>query len=280
MGAILSDAKNSGRIIGSGASVGIVNASAWPGRSQVFAPGVALGRSHGVINENAVIANANGSPYIKGGSGLGIFNRPNTSTELSECAYWYFTARPLSNNASMLAVLSGASLAAYPCGVAYGSDGSGAGWGFKINLSPTGATTSYVDTTPASFSASVSSTIADNEIVVVGAVKNGSKIKCFFRGKVAEVTGGNGSIRSSGYGLCSDRANDGASNAYGYGHTFLAAITDVALSDAAMFNLLDVPNTILSVPKRLIWGPEAAAATYLPPRFEQARQAVTRGSRW
>ena len=59
------------------------------------------------------------------------------------------------------------------------------------------------------------------------------------------------------------------------------AYFDTDLSDEAIRRLYLYPWQLFAPTERRIWIPQAAvAADYLPPRFEQARQAVTRGSRW
>ena len=62
--------------------------------------------------------------------------------------------------------------------------------------------------------------------------------------------------------------------------TMAAAVWDRALSAFEIAEIHRNPWQIFAPTERRIWIPQAAAADYIPPRFEQTRQAVTRGSRW
>lgn len=225
------------------------NKSVFPGNAQIWLPR-SDGKSIGVRSTVNVVA-ANLSPYRQGRFGRSIWNRPNAYTDPGECHYWYFTDRPVGTSnpsCTLFAVFSGAMMSLYPPGILYGNDRSVPGWGMGVYSSATGVSASYVDSSPAAFTATVSKTIKDNSLLIVAGRKVGTTITVFFDGQKASTSGGNGNMRSSGYGLTT-----GFQGTEGFNDTYLAAITDQALDDDTIWALLRDPTLLFPARQRRLW---------------------------
>lgn len=228
-----------------------------PGNAQVWVPrtdGYSIG-----IREAVNINSANGVPYQQGPLGLAIRARPNSSTDPGECAYWNFTSSPVtrgsgSPSATLVGIFACENFS-YAPNISYGSDGSGNGWSMSIGLNASTITGAYVDSSPAGFTATITRTQTANRLYAVALRKVGTTLTVFCEGQTATVTGGNGALRTSSFGLCSTSAVASS----GFNRTYLAAITDAALSDAQIWALLRDPRRLFPAARRRVWVTGVAA---------------------
>lgn len=232
-----------------------------PGNAQVWVPrtdGYSIG-----IREAVNINSANGVPYQQGPLGLAIRARPNSSTDPGECAYWNFTSSPVtrgsgSPSATLVGIFACENFS-YAPNISYGSDGSGNGWSMSIGLNASTITGAYVDSSPAGFTATITRTQTANRLYAVALRKVGTTLTVFCEGQTATVTGGNGALRTSSFGLCSTSAVASS----GFNRTYLAAITDAALSDAQIWALLRDPRRLFPAARRRVWAMASGGSSSL-----------------
>lgn len=148
-----------------------------------------------------------------------------------------------------------------------GDDANGNGSSLRLRITPGGeAQFSYVDTSPAGFTAETSGAAITADIpVFIVATKAGTRVSVWCRGKTATASGGNGNLRTSGRGLALNFAASSvdAPNNGGIAWHSIVGVLPYALADDVAEEIANGPPWgVLFEPRPGIWVPAAAGATF------------------
>ena len=178
-------------------------AKGWPGLTGLF-NFTSLGCVDAVASRRPTFNTITGSPFRATRIGIGLMNNSMSAADsfLTATLEAGTTALVPGTDATFVWMGSLADLQ-YGGVMCRGDDSMGAGSSLRLSITSAGeARFSYVDTSPAAFTATTSGAgIGAGELVLLIGTKRGNTVTVYCKGKSASASGGNGNLRVSTRGV-------------------------------------------------------------------------------